>query len=75
MMTTCTQAQAEDQVLAALSSVTGRIYPWDQISDAVDVYLCRIEREQGRPLDRSSLPQAVVLTVLDTIVRAERADA
>lgn len=75
MMTTYTQAQVEDQVLAALGSVTGRTYHWDQVSDAVDVHLCRIEREQGRTLDRSSLPQAVVLAVLDTIVRAERADA
>lgn len=72
---TYTQAQAEDQVLAALATATGRTYRWDTVSDAVDVYLGRIERERGRLLDRGSIPQEIVFDVLGTIVRDVRADA
>lgn len=75
MNSTYTQAQAEDQVLAALATITGQTYRWDMVSDAVDVYLSRNERESGRLLDRGSIPREVVFDVLDTIVRDARADA
>lgn len=75
MNSTYTQAQAEDQVLAALTTITGQTYRWDTVSDAVDVHLSRIERARGRLLDRASIPREVVFDVLGTIVRDARADA
>lgn len=70
-----TQAEAEREVLAALVTATGEDIRQDTVSDAVDVHLGRVEREQGRPFDRSAIPRAIVLDVLATIVRDAHADA
>lgn len=70
-----TQAEAEGEVLAALVSATGADIRQDTVSDAVDVHLGRVEREQGRPLDRSAIPRVIVFDVLATIVRDAHADA
>jgi len=62
---TYTQAEAENEALAALAAGTR----WDTVSDAVDVHLGRIEREQSQRIDRTAIPCATVWEVVDTIVR------
>lgn len=71
MNTKYTQADAEDEALAILGAGT----PWDMVSDAVDVHLGRIEREQSRRLDRAAIPAGIVSEVVDTIVCDLASDA
>lgn len=73
MTRTYTQAEVEQVVLATLDGFGGNA-EWETVSDAVDVYLGRVEREQGSKLDRGVIPHAVTATVLDTIVRDTFAD-
>lgn len=65
-MTTYAQADVEDltrQVLAAEGCMN---IPADTISDAVDIYLSRIERLTGDPLDRDAIdPDAAAQAVED----------
>lgn len=68
MTTTYAQAEAEREVFAALAA-TGSAPEQETVSDAVDVYLGRAEREQGQPIDRNAIPHEIVFSVLDTIVR------
>lgn len=75
MTSTYTQAEAEVKARTALTTATDADWPTDTVSDAVDVHLGRVEREQGRPFDRSAIPRAIVLDVLATIVRDAHADA
>ena len=62
---TYTQTETENEALAALAAGTR----WDTVSDAVDVHLGRIEREQSQKIDRDAIPCATVWEVVDTIVR------
>ena len=69
MTSTYTQAAAEDTVLNALATATGTDPEWETVSDAVDIYLGRAERDQKCRIDRDAIPRDVVFAVLDTIVR------
>lgn len=69
MTSTYTQAEAEVKARTALTTATDADWPTDTVSDAVDVYLGSLEREQGCRLDRNAIPHAIVDTVAATIVR------
>lgn len=66
---TYTQAEAEIEVRDALITRTSAPADWDTVSDAVDVHLGRVEREQGRAINRDVIPHETVFSVLETIIR------
>lgn len=63
-MPTCTQAAVEDLTRQALAADGGTAVPADTVSDAVDIYLARIERDTGATIDRWAIgPQDVARAV------------
>lgn len=63
-MPTCTQAHVEHLTRQALAANGGTAVPADTVSDAVDIYLARIERDTGTTIDRSAIgPQDVARAV------------
>lgn len=67
---TWTQSQVEIEVRNALTTRTDAPNDWETVSDAVDVYLGGIEREETRVLDREAIDRATVFAVVESIVRA-----
>lgn len=67
---TWTQSQVEVEVRDALITRTDAPNDWETVSDAVDVYLGGIEREESRVLDREAIDRATVFAVVESIVRA-----
>lgn len=67
---TWTQSQVEVEVRDALITRTDAPNDWETVSDAVDVYLGGIEREESRVLDREAIDRATVFAVVEFIVRA-----
>lgn len=68
MTSTYTQAEAETMARIALTTATGADWNDDTVSDALDVYLGALEREQGHRVDRNAIPQTIAATVIDTII-------
>lgn len=63
-MPTCTQAHVEHLTRQALAADGGTAVPADTVSDAVDIYLARIERDTGATIDRWAIgPQDVARAV------------
>ena len=58
------QAQLECQVSDALAALGATIDP-GTVSDAVDLYLCKHEREAGQPVDRDAIGAAVATEVIE----------
>ena len=58
------QAQLECQVSDALAALGATIDP-GTVSDAVDLYLCRRERETGQPVDRDAIGAAVAAEAIE----------
>ncbi|MDV8002871.1 hypothetical protein [Rhodococcus sp. IEGM 1408] len=67
---TWTQSQVEIEVRNALIARTDSPNDWETVSDAVDVYLGGIEREETRVLDREAIDRTTVFAVVESIVRA-----
>lgn len=67
---TWTQSEVEVEVRDALIARTDAPNDWETVSDAVDVYLGGIEREETRVLDREAIDRATVFAVVESIVRA-----
>lgn len=67
---TWTQSQVEIGVRNALITRTDAPNDWETVSDAVDVYLGGIEREETRVLDREAIDRTTVFAVVESIVRA-----
>lgn len=70
---TYTQAEVETEVCNALNAGSSTSHDWETVSDAVDVHLGRIEREQSQQIDRATIPRDIVLAVLETIVQTTQA--
>lgn len=66
---TYTQAEAETEVRDALITRTNAPNDWETVSDALDVHLGRVEREQGQAVNREAIPRHTVFAVLETIVQ------
>ena len=63
-MPTCTQAHVEHLTRQALAANGGTAVPADTVSDAVGIYLARIERDTGATIDRAAIgPQDVARAV------------
>lgn len=64
-----TQAEAEIEVRDALIDRTDAPVEWEGISDAVDVHLGRIERDESRAIDREKIDRETMFAVVEAVVQ------
>lgn len=68
-MATYTQSEAEIEVRDALITRTNAPHDWETVSDAVDIYLAQIEKQQASTINRQAIPRETVMDILNAIVQ------